>query len=303
MAISFVLSEEESGSKQTTGLTFLHMKSSAAAPQFGPYQTLKVEFDSARFPGVLSVKLNRPDIRNAFNETMIDELTQVFSKDVLHPSVKIVTLGGEGQVFSAGGDLNWMKRSVTLNLEQNLTETRTLSKMFGLMNECPKPLVGFIHGAAIGGGVGLTSVCDIVVATQDTQFSLSEVRLGIVPACIGPFVTAKIGATHSRSLFISAERFGAKRAHEIGLIHEVVADAAALEAARERLLGNMLQCGPQAMSVAKKLVLDLTWPERREKQTDCLEYVSRTLAELRISPEGQEGLKAFLEKRKPAWIP
>ncbi len=279
------------------------MKSSAAAPQFGPYQTLKVEFDSARFPGVLSVKLNRPDIRNAFNETMIDELTQVFSKDVLHPSVKIVTLGGEGQVFSAGGDLNWMKRSVTLNLEQNLTETRTLSKMFGLMNECSKPLVGFIHGAAIGGGVGLTSVCDIVVATQDTQFSLSEVRLGIVPACIGPFVTAKIGATHSRSLFISAERFGAKRAHEIGLIHEVVADAAALEAARERLLGNMLQCGPQAMSVAKKLVLDLTWPERREKQTDCLEYVSRTLAELRISPEGQEGLKAFLEKRKPAWIP
>lgn len=279
------------------------MKSSAAAPQFGPYQTLKVEFDSVRFPGVLSVKLNRPDIRNAFNETMIDELTQVFSKDVLHPSVKIVTLGGEGQVFSAGGDLNWMKRSVTLNLEQNLTETRTLSKMFGLMNECSKPLVGFIHGAAIGGGVGLTSVCDIVVATQDTQFSLSEVRLGIVPACIGPFVTAKIGATHSRSLFISAERFGAKRAHEIGLIHEVVADSAALEAARERLMGNMLQCGPQAMSVAKKLVLDLTWPERREKQTDCLEYVSRTLAELRISPEGQEGLKAFLEKRKPAWIP
>jgi len=266
------------------------------------YKTIKVELDEARFPGVLSVKLNRPDIRNAFNETMIDELTQVFSQDVMSSEVKMVTLGGEGPAFSGGGDLNWMKRSVTLNLEQNLTETRTLTRMFSLMNECPKPLVGFIHGAAIGGGVGLTSVCDIVVATEDTQFSLSEVRLGIVPACIGPFVTAKIGATHSRALFISAERFGAKRAHEIGLIHEVVADATALEAARTRLLGNMLQCGPQAMSVAKKLVLDLTWPERREKQTDCLEYVSRTLAELRISPEGQEGLKAFLEKRKPSWI-
>jgi methylglutaconyl-CoA hydratase len=267
-----------------------------------PFQTLKIECDSNVFPGVLSVKLNRPDIRNAFNEAMIDELTQVFTQDVLDPSVKIVTLSGEGPVFSAGGDLNWMKRSVSLNLEQNLTETRTLSKMFAAMNECPKPLVGFIHGAAIGGGVGLTSVCDIVVATQDTQFSLSEVRLGIVPACIGPFVTAKIGATHSRALFISAERFGAKRALEIGLIHEMVSDAIALESAKTRLLGNMLQCGPQAMSVAKKLVLDLTWPERREQQTDCLEYVSRTLAELRVSFEGQEGLKAFLEKRKPGWI-
>jgi methylglutaconyl-CoA hydratase len=115
-------------------------------------------------------------------------------------------------------------------------------------------------------------------------------------------VTAKIGATHARSLFISAERFGAKRAYEIGLIHEVVVDPAGLDAARERILGNMLQCGPQAMSVAKQLVLDLTWPERREKVLDCLEYVSKTLAELRVTPEGQEGLKAFLEKRQPGWI-
>ncbi len=297
------MSEEEGGSKRTSTLVFLSMKSPTKTQAFGPYQTLKVELDTQEFPGVLSVKLNRPDIRNAFNETMIDELTQVFTQDVNHSEVKVVTLGGEGPVFSAGGDLNWMKRSVSLNLEQNLTETRTLSQMFARMNECPKPLVGFIHGAAIGGGVGLTSVCDIVVATQDTQFSLSEVRLGIVPACIGPFVTAKIGATHSRALFVSAERFGARRALEIGLVHEVVSDAIALEGARGRLLGNMLQCGPQAMAVAKKLVLDLTWPERREKQTDCLEYVSRTLAELRVSPEGQEGLKAFLEKRKPTWIP
>lgn len=264
-------------------------------------KTLKVE-RSVRHPGVLDVTLNRPEIRNAFNEAMIDELTEVFSVEVQKADVKIVTLQGAGPVFSAGGDLNWMKRSVELNVEQNLVETRTLSRMFALMNECPKPLIGFIHGAAIGGGVGLTSVCDMVVATQDTQFSLSEVRLGIVPACIGPFVTAKIGATHSRALFISAERFGAKRAHEIGLIHEVVTDTAALQASRERILGNMLQCGPQAMSVAKQLVLDLTWPERREKMGDCLEYVSKTLAELRVTPEGQEGLKAFLEKRKPGWI-
>ena len=264
-------------------------------------KTLSIE-RSSRYPGVLSVTLNRPEIRNAFNELMIEELSQVFSVEVKKPEVRIVTLQGAGAVFSAGGDLNWMRRSIELNVEQNLVETRTLTKMFALMNECPKPLLGFIHGAAIGGGVGLTSVCDLVVATRETQFSLSEVRLGIVPACIGPFVTAKIGATHSRALFISAERFSAERAKEVGLIHEVVADQQALESARDRILGNMVQCGPQAMAVAKQLVLDLTWPERRESMGDCLEYVSRTLAELRVTPEGQEGLKAFLEKRKPGWI-
>jgi methylglutaconyl-CoA hydratase len=170
------------------------------------------------------------------------------------------------------------------------------------MNECPKPLIGRVQGAAIGGGVGLVSVCDTVIAVQDTQFSLSEVRLGIVPACIGPFVIAKIGASHARSLFVSAERFTAKRAHEIGLVHEVVPDLLALDAAVERLLGNMLQCGPNAMAVAKRLVLDLSWPERRSQFSDCLEYASKTLADLRISSEGQEGIKAFIEKRKPSWV-
>jgi methylglutaconyl-CoA hydratase len=130
---------------------------------------------------------------------------------------------------------------------------------------------------------------------------LSEVRLGIVPACIGPFVIAKVGASHARGLFISAERFLAPRAKEIGLVHEVVPTVDALGLALDRLLGNMLQCGPNAMSVAKRVVLDLSWPERRKKLPDCYDYVSRTLAELRVSPEGQEGLRAFLEKRKPVW--
>jgi methylglutaconyl-CoA hydratase len=174
--------------------------------------------------------------------------------------------------------------------------------MFRLLNECPKPIVGQIHGAAIGGGVGLVSICDIAVASPETQFSLSEVRLGIVPSCIGPFVIAKIGASHARSLFIAAERFLAPRAREIGLVHEVAPSLAELPKAVERIVTNMLQCGPAAMSAAKRLVLDLSWPERREAVGDYLEYVSRTLAELRVSPEGQEGLKAFLEKRKPSWI-
>jgi methylglutaconyl-CoA hydratase len=263
------------------------------------YQTLQVTLDSR---GVLTVALNRPEIRNAFNEVLIEELSQIFETEVRKPEVRVVVLRGEGPVFCAGGDLNWMRKSIELNYEDNLKDTRVLTHMFASMNECPKPVIGRIQGAAIGGGVGLVSVCDIAIATADTQFSLSEVRLGIVPACIGPFVVAKIGASHARGLFVSAERFQAPRAREIGLVHEVVADSTALDASVERLLGNILQCGPNAMSVAKRLVLDLTWPERRTQFSDCLEYVSKTLADLRISPEGQEGLRAFLEKRKPSWI-
>ena len=265
----------------------------------GNYKTLLVNLDSR---GVLTVSLNRPDVRNAFNEVVIDELDRVFSDEVLRPEVRAVVLKGEGAAFCAGGDLNWMKKAVDFSFEENLKDTRQLARMFARLNECPKPVIGAVHGAAIGGGVGLVSICDIVVALEHTQFSLSEVRLGIVPACIGPFVVAKIGASHARGLFVSAERFGPHHAREIGLIHRVAPDSTALHAAVESILANILQCGPNAMAVAKKLVLDLTWPERRGQMTDCLEYVAETLSRLRISDEGQEGVKAFLEKRKPSWI-
>lgn len=263
------------------------------------YETLKATCDER---GVYTICLNRPDIRNAFNEKMIEELTHIFSKEVFMPEVRIIVLRGEGGVFCAGGDLNWMKKSIQLDRDGNLKDTRVLTHMFHLMNVCPKPLVGAIHGAAIGGGVGLVSVCDFVIATVDTQLSLSEVRLGIVPACIGPFVVAKIGASYARAMFISAERFLATRAHEMGLVHTLVADMKALDIELERMLENMLLCGPNAMAIAKKLVLDLSWPERREALGDTLDHVARVLADLRVSPEGQEGLKAFLEKRTPAWV-
>lgn len=267
--------------------------------QIPTFQTLKVSLDRR---GVLTVALNRPEIRNAFNERLILELGEAFGTVALDPAVKLVVFRGEGPVFSAGGDLNWMKKSVELSYEGNLADTSRLTKMFATMNECPKPVIGLVHGAAIGGGVGLTSICDYVIATQDTQFSLSEVRLGIIPACIGPFVISKIGVTHARALFMSADRFLAPKAKEIGLVHEVVADLAAGEKELDRMLGNMLQCGPNAMAAAKKLILDLSWPERREKIGDALSYVAEMLAHLRVSPEGQEGLKAFLEKRKPSWL-
>ena len=263
------------------------------------YQTLLAEKDPR---GVLTIRLNRVEVRNAFNEVLIRELSEVFAREALDPSVRAVVLRGQGPTFCAGGDLHWMRKAVDFDYSENLKDTRDLARMFAQLNEFPKPLIGAIQGAAIGGGVGLVSVCDIAIAVENTQFSLSEVRLGIVPACIGPFVVAKIGASHARGLFVSADRFNAIRAREIGLVHSTVSDEAALEAEVQRVLGNILQCGPGAMAVAKKLVLDLTWPERRANLEDSLEYVASTLSQLRISAEGQEGVKAFLEKRKPNWI-
>lgn len=262
-------------------------------------ESLKITMDTR---GVVTVSLNRPQVRNAFNEKMIQELTSFFAEAALDAQVKVVLLRGEGGVFCAGGDLHWMRKSVELNYNKNLEDTRALAKMFDTLNRFPKPLVGAIQGAAIGGGVGLVSVCDIAIASAETLFSLSEVRLGIVPACIGPFVISKIGASHARRFFMSAERFNAKKAMEIGLVHEVVETTVELNQEIEKVLENILLCGPNAMSVAKKLVFDLSWPEQRAEQKDCLEYVAEALAKLRVSPEGQEGIRAFLEKRKPSWI-
>ena len=264
-----------------------------------PPKTLQIQVDPR---GVATLTLNRPDVRNAFNEVVIRDLTEWFAHEATKPKVRLIVLRGAGKVFCAGGDLNWMKRSIEVSREENLRDTRELAQLFKLMNECPKPLIGAIQGAAIGGGVGLVSVCDIAVASAETVFSLSEVRLGIVPACIGPFVIAKIGASQARGLFMSAERFTAARAREIGLVHEVVASPEDLGAAIERYVDNMLQCGPNAMAVAKKLVLDLSWPERRAQHPDPIEYVAQALADVRVTPEGQEGVKAFLEKRKPSWL-
>jgi methylglutaconyl-CoA hydratase len=263
------------------------------------FQSLEASRDAR---GVLTVALNRPDVRNAFNEVVIDELTQVFAEHAPHAETRAVVLKGNGAAFCAGGDLNWMKKAIDFDFAENLGDTRKLARMFQLINECPKPVIGLIHGAAIGGGVGLVSVCDIAIASVETQFSLSEVRLGIVPACIGPFVVAKIGASHARGLFMSAERFDARKAQAIALVHQTVESPAALTDACEKVLGNVLQCGPGAMAKAKELVLELSWPEKRAAHKDPLEFVAQMLAKLRISDEGQEGVKAFLEKRKPGWL-
>ncbi len=261
------------------------------------YETLSLS------PGAVSlVTLNRPEIKNAFNEIMIRELAEVFAQLEQDPVVRVVVLRGAGSLFCAGGDLNWMRRSKDLTLAENQKDTLTLTRMFDQLNRFSKPLIGAIHGAAIGGGVGLVSVCDIVYAVESTQFSLSEVRLGIVPACIGPYVVSKIGASHARALFMSAERFLAKKAQAVGLVHEVFATQEQMDEALTALTQNLLQCSPQAVGVAKQLVLDLTWHDRRKAIPSAVDHVSDVLARLRVTPEAQEGLSAFLEKRKPAWI-
>ncbi|MCM2322750.1 MAG: enoyl-CoA hydratase-related protein [Oligoflexia bacterium] len=264
------------------------------------FQTIEVEL-TAR--GILVVALNRPGLRNAFNEVMVEELSRAFGLRALEPDVRVVVLRGHGPVFCAGADLNWLRAAAERSYDENLDDTRKLARLFAIMNECPKPVIGAIHGAAIGGGVGLVSVCDLVVAEGETLFSLSEVRLGLIPACIGPFVIPKIGVSNARALFIGAGRIGAERARELGLVHEVVSGREQWEDAVERIVARLLECGPGALNAAKRLVQELTWPERRANHADVLEYVARLLAELRVSEEGQEGLRAFLEKRKPAWLP
>lgn len=263
------------------------------------YQTLKTEKSNN---GVFTITFNRPEVKNAFNTRMISELTQIFQCEAIADDVRAVVLTGKGGFFCSGGDLNWMKESVQLSFEENYKETWLLTEMFHTINNCPKPVLGVVQGAAIGGGVGLVSVCDIAIAETGTQFSLSEVRLGMVPACIGPFVISKIGASQARALFISAERFLAKRAYEAGLIHEYHDDADKLLFARNRILENILQCGPSAIKIVKNLVLKLSWPEERAQLLDPYQYVAKLLAEVRVSPEGQEGVRAFLEKRKPSWL-
>ena len=261
-------------------------------------KTLKVHQSKE---GVLEISLNRPKVRNALNNTLIADLTSIFKKNANLQGVRVVILRGEGNVFCAGGDLNWMKNSIGLSYEENLQETRNLTQMFRLINECSKPVIGAVHGAAIGGGVGLVSVCDIVIATKETLFSLSEVKLGLIPACIGPFIIEKIGTSFARELFMSAERFKAPKANRIGLLHHVVEDLAELNTKAAEITANILNSGPKALEAAKTLLHFLSWPEQRAGCKDCFEYSAKMLADLRVSEEGQEGVKSFLEKRPPTW--
>ncbi|MFZ0031189.1 MAG: enoyl-CoA hydratase-related protein [Candidatus Cybelea sp.] len=242
--------------------------------------------------GVARVTLARPEVRNAFNAEVIEQLHDVFTRIAAADDVRAVVLAGEGKVFCGGADINWMRASLDLTFEANVADAERMSDMFRAIDNSPKPVIGKIHGAALGGGAGLAAVCDIVIATDDTIFGFTEVKLGIIPAVISPFVLAKIGPSQARALFLTGERFDATHAQTIGLVHEVVT-AVEFDDAVDLHLAELRSAGPSAIAAAKLLVrrvLDGSYDESRSITTEAI-------ARQRVSPEGQEGLRAFLERR------
>ncbi|MEM6730077.1 MAG: enoyl-CoA hydratase-related protein [Myxococcota bacterium] len=243
---------------------------------------------------VTTVTMNRPDVRNAFNPRLIEELLQVFSK----PPTRIMVLGGAGTVFSAGADLEWMKQSAELDETQNREEAKRLASVFQTIDECEAVVIARVQGAAIGGGMGLVSCCDVVVAESEAMFGFTEARLGLAPAVISPFVIRKIGLSAARRYFVTAQRFPAAEAMRIGLVHSVV-DASELDETTAKMVKRVAIGGPNAVLASKRLVRDIEGLDREQ----AIEHTSALIAGLRASEEGQEGLAAFLEKRPARWIP
>ncbi len=246
---------------------------------------------------VARVSFCRPEIHNAFNDTLIYELTDVFAALNADRSLRVIVLTGEGKSFCAGADLNWMRRVKDYSFEKNLEEALALANLFYLIYTTPLPVIGRINGAAIGGGTGFVSVCDIAVAAESAKFSFSEVKIGVVPACIGPYVIRKIGEGKAREFFISGERLTAAEALRIGLVNRLYPDAQ-LDLEVNKLVATVLSSGPHAITMAKELIsnLPLMTPEQFKP------YTAEMIARLRKSDEGQEGMEAFLNKRKPNWV-
>ncbi len=257
-------------------------------------KTVLTEIDDR---GVARIVLNRPEVRNAMNAAFIRDLTEAIETVGADDSVRAVVLTGRGKGFCAGADLAWMRRTADYSVEENYADSGRLGRMLKLLNGLPKPVLGLINGHAFGGGVGLVACCDIAIASAAAKFSLSEVRLGLTPATIGPYVVRKIGQSHSRRYFLSAEIFDASRAEEIGLV-QMVTEADALEAKGEEFIDLLLLGGPKAQAISKDLIFRVS---DRTVDDDLIEWTSRLIADIRATEEGKEGAGAFLEKRKPAW--
>lgn len=245
---------------------------------------------------VATVALARPEAHNALNAALIGEVTRCFEELAEDEGVRVVVLTGEGPTFCAGADIAYMRDTADSSYEENLEEARRLADMFLAVDELPKMVVARVRGAAIGGGAGLAAVADVAVAEEGAHFAFSEVRLGIAPATIAPFVVRKIGYSRARALFLTGERFDAGRAREIGLVHEAVPDRD-LDAAVEKVVSQLLQGGPASQAAIKEALRQIEATEPME----ALGIMTQLIAELRIGEEGQEGLGAFLEKREPLW--
>ena len=244
---------------------------------------------------VVHVTLNRPEVRNAFNEAVISALTD-WAQSVSSSAARVAVLSGAGPAFCAGADLTWMSRMVGYTFDENVRDARAMAEMFNALDSLPIPLIGRVHGAALGGGSGLAAVCDIVVAAENATFGFTEARLGILPAVISPFVVQKIGVSAARELFLTASRFTAARAREIGLVHAVVPEAQ-LDAAVDGYVRELLASAPSAITGAKHLIAAVA----NRLPAEVTDITSETIARHRVAHEGQDGMRAFLEKRKPAW--
>ncbi len=263
--------------------------------QHTPYTYISLEHSHQG--RIATVTLQRPEVHNAFNTQIIEELMAVFTELSVDEQLHGVVLTGNGPSFSAGADLSMMKAATAFTEEQNLNEALRLADLLYTINTLPCPVVGRVNGTAMGGGVGLVSVCDIVIAAESARFAFSEVKLGIAPAVISPFVMRKIGESHVRALFVTGERFSATRARDIGLVHSVV-PLEHLDDAVQKALNELLTSAPQAIRACKTLALMVGHMD----YTTVRHYTAGVIARLRVSDEGQEGLRSFLEKRKPRWV-
>jgi len=258
------------------------------------YRSIEVETNA----GVSRIWMNRPEVHNAFDEAMIAELTDAYARLEADDTVRVVVLGGRGRSFSAGADFDWMRRAAGQTLEDNLRDARAMAEMLRRIDRCPKPTIARVHGAARGGGVGLASVCDIAIAAQPAVFATPEVLYGLIPSTISPYVIAAIGPREARRYFLTGERFDADEARRIGLVHTVCA-IGDLDTCVDALIGALLAGGPKAQAAAKALIRRVTGPST--DRDELIEYSAQSIAQLRVTDEGREGIAAFLQKRKPGW--
>lgn len=256
------------------------------------YETIEI----LREKDVVTVALNRPEVHNAMNEKLMRELTSCFKELSIEDKTKIIILTGNGKSFCAGADLNWMKSMAKFSKEENIKDSRLLLDLFETIYNCPKPVIGRINGHAFGGGLGLIAVCDLTIAPPGLKFAFSEVKLGIIPAVISTFVVRRIGLSHMRRLFITGERFNSEHAKEIGLIDYVVPEEE-FDVKIQKYVEQIRSSGPKAIEEVKNLVNNY----QKMDVEHYKEFTVEKIAELRVSQEGQEGVNAFLEKRKPKW--
>lgn len=253
-----------------------------------------------RAQGVTDVVLNRPDKRNAFDDVIIQQLINALDEVNQDTDTKVVVLRSEGKHFSAGADLGWMRRMADNTRQENLDDSRELARLMNVLNHLSKPVIGLVQGAAFGGAVGLAACCDIVIATEKASFCLSEVKLGLIPAVISPYVVRAIGERQARRYFISAEVFTAQKAKDYGLVHIICDDVETMESQCDAMVQQLAVNGPEAMTAAKDLIFAVS---NKPIDDDVIDDTAHRIADIRVGEEGQEGLSAFLNKRRANWIP